>query len=71
MPACGLFIIDDAMAALPIVVLAADVAGDDDMAFAVARTIVAIVEEVDAVLGAMLGTFAMSMFAVLPFRFLD
>ena len=76
MPACGLFIIEDAMAAPPIVVLAADgagdmavdMAGDDDMAFAVARTIRAVVEEV---LMGMLGMLAMSMFAVIPFGFSD
>ena len=72
MPACGLFIIEDAMAASPIVVLAADgagdMAGDGDMAFVVARTIRAVVEEV---LMGMLGMLAMSMFAVIPFGFSD
>ena len=69
MPACGLFIIDDAMAAPPIVVLAADgagdMAGDDDRAFAVAMTIFAVVEEGEAVLVGMLGMLAMSMFAAI------
>lgn len=77
MPACGLFIIDDAMAAPPIVVLAADgagdiagdMAGDDDRAFAVARTIFAVVEEREEVLVGMLAMLAMSMFAVVPFGF--
>ena len=76
MPACGLFIIEDAMAAPPIVGLAADgvgdmagdmdMAGDDDRAFAVARTIVAVVEERGDVL---VGMLAMSMIAAIPFGF--
>ena len=73
MPACGLFIIDDAMAAPPIVVLTADGAGDmavdDDRAFAVAKTIPAVVEEVEEVLVGMLGMLAMSIFAVILFEF--
>ena len=76
MPACGLFIIDDAIAASPIVVLAADgagdmAAGDTDRAFAVAMTIFAVAEEVEEVLVGMLGMLAMSMFAVIPFGFSD
>ena len=83
MPACGLFIIDDAMAASPIVGLAADgggdmagdmaddmagdMAGDDDRAFAVARSMFAVVEEGEEVLVGMLGMLAMSMFAVILF----
>ena len=71
MPACGLFIIDDAMAAPPIVVLAGDMAEDDDRAFAVAKTMFAVVEEVEEVLVGVLGMLAMSMFASMCFRFLD
>ena len=81
MPACGLFIIDEAIAASPIVVLAAGV-GDiaagsmavGDIAFAVSMTMCAIVEEVDVVLVAMPfmpGILAISIFAVVPFQFLD
>ena len=73
MPACGLFIIDDAMAAPPIVVLAADgaggMAGDDDRAFAVANTICAVVEEVEEVLMGMLGMLAIAIFAAILFGF--
>ena len=80
-PACGLFIIDEAIAAFPIVVLAAGV-GDiaagsmavDDIAFAVSMTMCAIVEEVDVVLVAMPfipGILAISILAVVPFQFLD
>ena len=77
MPACGLFIMDDAMAASPIVVVAADgtgdmagdMAGDADRAFAVARTILAVVEKVEEVLVVMLGMLAMSIFAVILFGF--
>ena len=78
MPACGLFMMDEAMAAPPIVVLAAGM-GDiavgtmaaGDMALAVAMTICAIVEEVDVVLVAMPfipGMLAISIFAVLPLQ---
>lgn len=80
MPACGSFIIDEAIAASPIVVLAAGV-GDiaagsiavGDIAFAVSMTICAI-EEVDVVLVAMPfipGILAISIFAVVPFQLLD
>ena len=75
MPACGLFIIDDAMAALPIVGLAADGAGDmadvDDRAFAVARTRVAVGEEGEEMLVGMLGMLAMAMFAIMPAEFYE
>lgn len=81
MPACGLFSMDEAIAAPPIVVLAAGV-GDiavgtmaaGDMALAVAMTICATVEEVDVVLVAMPfmpGMLAISIFAVVPFQLLD
>ena len=81
MPACGLFNIDEAIAAPPIVVLAAGI-GDmatgtmavDDMALAVAMTICATVEEVDVVLVAMPfmpGMSAISIFAVVLFQLLD
>ncbi len=75
MPACGLFIIDEAIAAPPIVVLAAGV-GDmaagtmavGDMALAVPITMFATAEEVDVVLVAMPfmpGMLAISIFAVI------
>ena len=70
-PACGLSIIDEAIAAPPIVVLAVGL-GDKtagDMALAVAMTICAIIEEVDVVLVAipfMPGMLALSIFAVFP-----
>ncbi len=81
MPACGLFIIDEAIAAPPIVVLAAGV-GDTaagtmavgDMTLAVSITMCATVEEVDVVLVAMPfmpGMLAISIFAVILFRWLD
>ena len=73
MPACGLFIIEDAMAAPGIVGVVddgvGDMAGDDDRAFAVARAIVAVVEEGEEVLVGMLGMLAMAMFAVMSFGF--
>lgn len=81
MPAWGLFIMDEAIAAPPIVVL---VAGIDDMtaetlaaggmALAVAMTICATVEEVEVVLVAMPfmpGMLAISIFAVVLFNFQD
>ena len=80
MPACGLFIIDEAMAASPIVALAADIAvlvtgvGDiaaGDMAFAVAMSTFPIVEEVEVVLAAMPfmpGMLAIFILAVVSFR---
>lgn len=81
MPACGSFIIDEAMAAPPIVVLATEIAvlaagtiTADDMTLAVARTIFAIVEEVEVVLVAMPfmpAMLAMSIFAVVLFQSLD
>lgn len=81
MPACGLFIIDEAIAACPIVLLAAGV-GDmaagaiavGDIAFMVSTTMCAIVEEVDVVLVAMPfmpGMLAISILAVVSFQFLD
>ena len=80
-PACGLSIMDEAIAAPPIVVVAAGV-GDiaagpiavGDMAFAVAMTICATVDEVDVVMVAMPfipGMLAISIFAVVPFQFLN
>lgn len=81
MPACGSFIIDEAIAAPPIVVLATDadvlaagIITADDMALAVAMTICAIVEEVEVVLVAMPfmpAMLAISIFAVFLFQFLD
>lgn len=81
MPACGLFSMDEAIAAAPIVVLAAgfgDIAvgtmAAGDMALAVAMTICATVEEVDVVLVAMPfmpGMLAISIFAAVPFQLLD
>ena len=83
MPACGLFIIDDAMAASPIVALAADIAvlvtgvgamaaGDiaaGDMAFAVAMSTFPIVEEVVLVaMPFMPGMLAIFILAVVSFR---
>ncbi len=74
MPACGLFMIEEAIAAPSVVVLAIGV--DDmgagtvaagDMALAVAMIICATVEDVDVVLVVMLfmlGILAMSIFAV-------
>lgn len=62
---------DDAIAAPPMVVLAARIG---DMALAVAMTICVIVEEVDVVLVAipfMPGMLAISIFAVFPFHSLD
>ena len=80
-PACGLSIIDEAIAAPPIVVLAAgigDMAGGTlaggDMALAVAMTICVIVEEVDVVLVGipfMPGMLAISIFAVFTFHSLE
>lgn len=81
MPACGLFIMDEAIAAPAIVVVAAGV-GDiaagtiavGDMAFAVAMTICATVDEVDVVMVAMPfmpGMLAISIFAVVLFPLLD
>lgn len=79
-PACGLFIIAEAIAAPPMVVLAAGV-GDravgtmaaGDMALAVAITMWAVAEEVDMVLLVampfMPGMLAISIFAVFPFQF--
>ena len=70
-PACGLSIIDEAIAAPPIVVLAA---GIGDMALAVAMIICVIVEEVDVVLVGIPftpGMLAISIFAVFPFHSLD
>lgn len=80
-PACGLFIIDEAIAAPPIVVLvvgAGDIAdgrvATGDKTLAVAMTICAIVEEVEVVLLAipfMPGMLAIFIFAVVPFQCLD
>ena len=77
-PAWGLLIIDEAMAAPPIVVLAAGVgdiaAGTStacDMALEVAFAICAIVEEVDVVLLLMPfipGMMAISIVAIIPFN---
>ena len=73
MPACGLFIIDEAIAAPPIVVLAAGV-GDMaavDIALAVAITIFAIVEEVEVAplaMPVMPAMLAISIFAVVRSR---
>ena len=81
MPACGLSIIDKAIAAPPMVVLAAGV-GDiaagtmavGEIAFAVSMTMCAIVEEVDVVLVAMPfmpGILAMSIFTFVSFPHSD
>ena len=77
-PACGLFMMEEAIAAPPIAVLATGV-GDmtvgtsatDDAALAVSMTICAIVEEVVEVLVVMLsmpGMLAIAIFAVAPFE---
>lgn len=81
MPACGLFIIDEAIAAPPIAVLIAGVGGVDvgdiaagDMALAVAMTICAILDDIDVVLVAMPfmpGMLAISIFTAVPCRSLD
>lgn len=78
-PACGLFIIAEAIAAPPMVVLAAGVVdravgtmAAGDMALAVAITMWAVAEEVDVVLVAMPfmpDMLAISIFAVFPFQF--
>ena len=74
-PAWGLLIIDEAMAAPPIIVLAAGV-GDIatctlaacDMALEVSLAICAIVEEVDVVLLVIPGMIAISIVAIIPFN---
>lgn len=67
MPACGLFIMDEAIAAPPIVVLVSGV-GD------IAAGDMALAAEVDVVLLAMPfmpGMLVISTFAIIPFQFLD
>ena len=85
MPACGLFIIDEAIAAAPIAVLVAGV-GDVDVGDRAVDTMIAgdvepevaticaMFEEVEVVMVAMLfmpGMLAISIFAVAPFQLLD
>ena len=80
MPACGLFIIEEAIAARPMVVLAAGIGNivvgalAAAMALAVPMTICAIVEEADVVLVDILAIsamLAMSIFAIALFDFSD
>ena len=68
-PACGLFIIDEATAAPPTIVLGSGVDDMDDITSVVAMIIGAIVEEVVMVpldMPFMPGIFAISIFAFVP-----
>lgn len=73
MPACGLFIMDDAMAAPAIVALAVGFMAADDMVLVDAMTICA-TAEVEVVLVVMPftpGMLAISIFALFPLQSLD